>query len=121
MHVEDGQGHRQTFAPVDDPDQIGVLQVVIGIDIAHITVPDGQDLPQSGGPCRRIGGRVGHRGHGAGELVKMPAIGCQVDRRPIRGRQGQRHVGDVHGVVRHGRGLFQGGPDVTAQEGLRWV
>ena len=61
MQVEDRQRHRQALAPLDDPREVGVLQVVVGLVVAAIAVGLGDHLGQALGlraaPVHEVGER----------------------------------------------------------------
>ncbi len=44
VHIEDGERHRQSLAPIDHPHQIGILQIVIIDPVAAIGELAGHDL-----------------------------------------------------------------------------
>ena len=46
MEVEDRQRHRQSLAALDHPDQVGILQIVVGLAVAAVGVGLGDDLGQ---------------------------------------------------------------------------
>ena len=62
MQVKDRQGHRQALASLDDPDEIGILQVVVGFTVAAVGVGARNDV----GQCFRLGTPAAHQ---VGNLV----------------------------------------------------
>ena len=46
MQIEDRQRHRQALAPLDDPREVGILQIVVGLAVAAIAVGAGDHVGQ---------------------------------------------------------------------------
>ena len=44
VHVQNSERNRQPFAPLDDTQKIGVLQIVIGLIVATVSTLPRQDL-----------------------------------------------------------------------------
>ena len=74
MQIEDAERHRQAFAAVDDPHQVGVLQIVVGQLVAAIAVFQQDDLVERVGARGKIALRAGVAADIARERRKMLAV-----------------------------------------------
>ena len=94
MDVEDPERHRQTFAAIDHPHQIGVLQVVIGQRVAGIAVFQQDDLVERAGASAEVAGSVGMIADIAGDQPQMIAIMPEIDTWTFERGECQRRLGD---------------------------
>ena len=69
MQIEDAERHRQAFAAVDDPHQIGVLQIVVGQLVAAIAVFQQDDLVERLRPRGEIAAALGMPADIAGQIA----------------------------------------------------
>jgi hypothetical protein len=93
MNVEDPERHRQTFTAVDDPDQIGVLQVVIGQRVAGIAILQQDDLIERTSARGEVAGGIRMLADIAGDQPQMIAIMPEIDTRALERGKRQRRLG----------------------------
>ncbi len=100
VHPQDAERHRQAAAALDHADQIGVGQVVIGLGVAAIAEPAGQQA----GEERGLSGQVVRRraaGRGvAGDGAQVSAHRPRVAVRRVDAGQQQGRAGEVDLVIR---------------------
>ena len=70
VQIEDPERHRQPFAAVDDPHQIGVLHVVVGQLVAAVAVFQQDDLVERPRPRGEIAAGIGMPADIAGDRVR---------------------------------------------------
>jgi hypothetical protein len=104
VHVQHAESHGQAAATVDDPHQIGVLQVIVGVAVARVAELARQGLGEDGAPAPGVDDVVGPRRHGARQIGEVPAVVIERNARPVEGSERQRGLGDVDAVVRLGAG-----------------
>src|SRR5215472_13727376 len=83
VDVEDAERNRQTLAAVDDPYQVGVLQIVIGQLVAGIAILQQDDLVERAGPRREVARRALMTPDVARQQPEMIAVARQVDMRAL--------------------------------------
>ena len=91
---QDPEHHRQPFAAVDDPHQIGVLQIVVGQLVAGIAVLQQDDLVERAGAVGKIARRAGMARDIAGDQPQMIAVAGEIDALALERGQHQRRLGD---------------------------
>ena len=116
MQPDDAECDRQALAALDDADQVGIREIVIGLGIAGIGVAPGDQTGERFGAHREIVGadRVGELHRVAREIRQMRTCRLPVGIRRIDARELQRRVTDVDLGVRQHADRFQGGTWVSS-------
>ena len=79
------------FAAVDDADEVGVLQVLVGLRVAPIAMAAEDHAAERGGALVEIAGARRRLADLAGERRQMAVIAREVDLRPVaRGKRQRR-------------------------------
>src|SRR6202158_2357863 len=94
MQVKDAERHRQAFAAIDDPHQVGVLQIVVGQLVAAIAVFQEDDLVERPGPRGEVAAGSAMPPDIARDRREVLAIAYEADARPLEGSEGERGFAD---------------------------
>ncbi len=111
VDVQDPERDRQAAAALDDPDQVGVGEVVVAVGVATVAEPAGD----AGAERRRRVGTPGLGfGNGRDQRVEGRQAGGEIGCRqpaldPLEQRQGQRGLGDRQRRVAGGGDRVEGG------------
>ena len=101
MEPQDRQRDRQTAPAVDDADQVGIVEIVVGFAVAAVAVLPRQHVAQRSGPGRAPAADI--RGEGG----EMAAIGVGVDMRMIEHGKRESSTGEVDLRIFQAADLFQ--------------
>jgi hypothetical protein len=94
VQIEDAERHRQAFAAIDDPHQIGVLQIVIGQLVAAVAVLQQQDFVQRPGTGGEIAAGVWVAVNITRQAREVLSVAGQTDPRPLERGKRQRRLAD---------------------------
>ena len=79
VDIKDAEHHRQAFAAVDDPHQVGVLQIVVGQLVARVAILEEDDLVQRARPLGKVARGTLMTRDVTGDQLQMLAITRKVD------------------------------------------
>ena len=99
MDAENPKRHGQSPAPVDDADEVGVLNVVVRFGVAAIGVAHEHNPVNSGDPRAEIGAARGRFGDPGRERIDVTAIGADLGIGQIERGEREGGVGDIDVAV----------------------
>ena len=104
---QNAEHDRQPFAAVDDPHQIGVLQIVVGQLVARIAVFQQDDFVQRQGTPGKIARGARMLRHVASDQLQVIAVAREIDPPALERGQRQRRLGDRQDAPVRGAELAQ--------------
>ena len=96
MDPEDAECHRQAAPTLDHPDEVGVGEIVVGLGIARIAVPAGEQCGECAGAC--AGRDVAQFGRRRGQGGEMRTRRREVRPGRIDRGEQQRRLGEIGGL-----------------------
>src|SRR5262249_44790585 len=121
MHIENSERHRQAFPAVDNPHQIGVLQVVIALVVAGIPMFQENDLVERADPLADTARRPRMAADIAREHPQMLAVPFRSDPRALERGERQGRLGDRQNALARGAKLAQKTRASLRIVALRWA